>query len=284
MRIAIGTSEHAWLATFLADVQPRRPIPPSLLLAASRGPNKESRIIGYRAAAWLFAFDGYPSLQPEFIVPHGMWRRGPFDHQRRRIDDIEVIEHDGVLVTSARQTLGDLCGLPGADLDIAERAVESAVRGGLDELVLRDFAWLFAFSRHGTPKLCEVLERRLVGERPTGSDLETLWLQLYRKHGLPRPIRQFPVHTADGVWVADADFGWWGVKFVVETDGVETHKTPEQVLHDTTRQNAIIDAGFGLRRFTWRHVTRTQRYVARETMIGLSRAGLDLSKIQKRGA
>lgn len=265
-------------------MQPKRSIPPSLLIAASRGRNKASRIIGYRAAAWLFTFDGYPSLQPEFIVPHGTWRRGPFDHQRRRIDDIEVIEHEGVLVTSARQTLVDVCGLPGAGLDVIERAVESALRQGLDELALRDFAWLFAFSRHGTPAMCEVLTRRLVGEPPTGSDLETRCLQLYRKHGVPRPIRQYPVRTPNGTWVADADFGWWAVKFVVETDGVETHRTPEQVLYDTTRQNAIIDAGFDLRRFTWRHVTRTPLYVVRETMIGLSRAGLDLSKTRKRGA
>ena len=27
-------------------------------------------------------------------APHGVWRRGPFDHQRRRIDDLEIVEID----------------------------------------------------------------------------------------------------------------------------------------------------------------------------------------------
>jgi hypothetical protein len=112
-----------------------------LLLAASARRTKTDRIIGYEAAAWLYAFDAFPTLTPAFIVPHGTWRRGPHDHQRRRIDDIEVIEHD--------------------------------------------------------------------------------------------------IH----------------------------------------RQNAILDAGYDLRRFAFRHVTRTPKYVIRETMLGLARAGLDLSKI-----
>ncbi|HZN14140.1 MAG TPA: DUF559 domain-containing protein [Acidimicrobiales bacterium] len=254
--------------------------PPSLLLAASRGPAKDSRLIGYEAAAYLYGFDAFPTLTPAFIVPHGTWRRGPYDHQRRRIDDIEFVELEGLLITSVRQTLGDLCSV--ADLDLVERAVESALRSGLvDEPSLRDFAWLFAYWRHGTPGLLDVLDRRPIGAPPTGSDLETLYLQCVRGH-VPDPIRQQPVYKADGAWVANVDFSWWATRFVVETDGVEFHKTPEQVLYDTTRQNAIIDAGYNLRRFTHRHVTRVPAYVIRETQAGLARAALDLSKMRKR--
>jgi hypothetical protein len=152
---------------------------------------------------------------------------------------------------------------------------------------LRDFAALFAYWRHGTPALCEVLERRKIGEPPTGSDLETLCLQVLRRGGVPRPQRQMAVRDvriADGDHAETpvfADFGWHPLLFVVETDGLMTHKTREQQLYDIHRQNYIIDCGYDLRRFTWTHVTRTPNYVCRETMRGLRAAGLDLSKTRK---
>ena len=62
-----------------------RSIPDRLLVAAS---GRTTRVIDYRAAAWLYRLDAVDELQPEFSIPHGAWRRGPYDHQRRRIDDL----------------------------------------------------------------------------------------------------------------------------------------------------------------------------------------------------
>jgi hypothetical protein len=245
-----------------------RTVPDRLLLAAS---GRTTRVVGYRAAAWLHGLDGIPSLEPEFAVPHGTWRRGPSDHQRRRIDDLEIVQIDGVIVTSVAQTLVDLCAV--VDLDIVERAAESALRMRLiDELRLRDFANLWAFSRHGSPGLREVLDRRPIGACPTGSDLETRCLQVWRYGGVPAPERQWRVADADGEWVADADFGFPPRRFVVETDGLETHKTREQQQYDLNRQNRISDAGYDFRRFTHHDVTRRPAYVCRETLLGLARA------------
>ena len=216
--------------------------------------------MGYRAAAWLYGLDGIDELEPEFAVPHGVWHRGPYDHQRRRIDDLEIVEIDGVLVTSVRQTLVDMCAV--VHLDIVERASESALRLGLTgELALRDFANLWAFSRHGAPGLREVLDRRPIGAPPTGSDLETRGLQVFRQGRVRAPERQWPVVDTGGEIVATADFG--------ETDGLETHKTREQQQYDTNRQNRITDAGYDLRRFTYDDVTRRPAYVCRETIRGL---------------
>ena len=230
----------------------------------------------------MYRFDAIPDLVPEFWIPHGTWRRGPFDHQRRGIDDLEIVEINGLLVTSVRQTLADLCGV--VDLDIVERALESALRMHLvDELSLRDFAYLFTFARGGAPGLREVLERRPLGAPPTGSDLETLCLQVFRRGGIPDPLRQHPVHAADGTFVANADFGWWWARFVVETDGLETHKTREQQQYDTNRQNRITGAGYAIRRFTYTDVTRRPKYVCRETRRGLATApATDLSNRRKR--
>jgi very-short-patch-repair endonuclease len=247
-----------------------RALPDRLLVAAS---GRTTRIVDYRAAAWLYGLDGVDELQPEFSVPHGAWRRGPFDHQRRRIDDLEIVEIDGVLVTSVSQTLVDLAAV--VDLDIVERATESAFRCQLvEELALREFADRWAFHRHGVPGLREVLHRRRLGEPPTGSDLETQNLQVWRRDPrVPRPDRQWPVFDTDGEFVAFADFGFPPRLFVVEDDGLDAHgKTKEQQQYDLNRQNRISDAGYDFRRFTHADVIRRPNYVCRETLRGLTAA------------
>jgi very-short-patch-repair endonuclease len=241
-------------------------IPDRLLLAASSG--KTLRIIWYRAAAWVYGLDGVPNLLPEFAVPHGSWHRGPYDHQRRRIDDLEIVEVDGVLITSVSQTLVDLCAV--VDLDIVERAAESALRMRLvDEMRLRDFAYVSAFYRRGVPGLLEVLDRRPIGARPTGSDLETRYLQVVRGE-VRTPERQFDVVDPVGELAGTADFGFPPIPFVVETDGFATHgRTAAQQQYDLNRQNRISDAGYDFRRFTHGDVVHRPAYVVRETRRGL---------------
>jgi very-short-patch-repair endonuclease len=83
------------------------------------------------------------------------------------------------------------------------------------------------------------------------------------------PERQHPVVDRDGEVVAIADFGFPPKLFVVETDGLGTHKTPDQQQYDLNRQNRISDAGYDFRRFTYADVTQRPRYVCRETERGL---------------
>jgi very-short-patch-repair endonuclease len=250
-----------------------RAIPERLLVAAS---GRSTRAIGYRAAAWVYGLDAVPDLVPEFAVPHGTWRRRAFDHQRRRFDDLELDVVEGVLITSVRQTLVDLCAV--IDLDVVERAAESAIRLGLvTDLELRDFAALWTFSRHGAPSLRDVLDRRPIGAPPTGSDVETQYLQVLRHGRVRTPQRQFGVTDSAGAFVAVADFGFPPSRFVTEIDGLETHSTKDQLQYDLNRQNRIVDAGYGLRRFTYWDVTQRPRYVCRETVRGLLVAELALA-------
>jgi len=248
----------------------QRPVPDSLLCAAV---GRTPRLIGYRAAAWLYGLDGINALRPEFAIPHGSWRRGAYDHQRRHIDDLEFVEVQGLLVTSVNQTLADLCAV--VQLDVVERAAESALRMGItDEASLRAFATQWARYRDGTPGLQQVLARRPLGARPTGSDLETICLQRFRRGGVPEPIRQMPVVDHCGHWIADTDFGFPWRLFIVETDGLGTHGTKDGLQYDLNRQNRISDAGYHFRRFTHTDVMYRPAYVCRETLLGLAKAPL----------
>jgi very-short-patch-repair endonuclease len=236
------------------------------------------RIIGYRAAAWIYMLDGIGELETEYAVPHGTCPRHPGDHQRRRIEDLDIDYIDGIPITSVSQTLVDLCAV--VHPNIVERAAESALRDRLvDELVLRDFANLWAFYRRGAPGLRDVLDRRPIGAPPTGSDLETRCLQVFRRGGLPRAERQYPVLDIRGELVAIADFAFPPMPFIAETDGLEHHRTREQLQYDLNRQNRILDAGYHLRRFTNGDVTYRPSYVCRETKRGLLYAFASLPAI-----
>lgn len=245
--------------------RPKLIVPPPLVIhdriLEMAGDGRVPRIVGYRAAGYTYRLDAIAGPYPEFLVPHGTWKRGAFDHQRRRIEDIEVVEVGGVLMTSVRQTLADLCAV--VHLDVVERAVESALRMGLvSELELRDFAYLYTFARKGAQGLREVLDRRPHGAPPTGSDAETVALQVWRYGGVRTPERQHLVVNDSGEFVAEVDFGFVPYPLVAEIDGL-TYHGPEQQQYDLNRQNRIEDLGITVRRFTYWDVMQRPRYLCR---------------------
>jgi very-short-patch-repair endonuclease len=174
-----------------------------------------------------------------------------------------------VVVTSPAQTLADLGAV--CDADIVERAAESALRMGLaDDPALREFAVSQTRARHGGPMLREVLKRRPLGARPTGSDVETIALQILRRDGL-LATRQWEVTEDDGRHVDYCDLGFPPKAFVVEIDGLGTHGL-EQRQHDYNRQARIEDIGYIVRRFTAEDVLYRPRYLCAVTRRGLARA------------
>ena len=147
-------------------------------------------VLGYRAACTFYGLDGVRPTPFEWCVPHGSRPSEQLVRQRRRFDELDITVIDGLAITTVPQTLVDVATIEHPD--VVERAVESALRKRLvtDE-DLRAFVALRAVSRHGGRRLRAVLELRPVGSRPTGSDDETICLQIYRRHGVPAPIRQY---------------------------------------------------------------------------------------------
>ncbi len=247
---------------------------PAESLQAQASAVGDDAVLGYRGAAAYYGLDAIDKRALEWIVPHaGSRPRGlPANlHQRRRFDDLQIVNINGLYVTSVCQTLADLGAV--VDADIVERVAESALRMNLvDELVLRDFANLFVFSRHGGPTLRAVLDRRPIGAKPTGSDIETRLLQVYRAGGVPTPQRQWAVYDKEGTLMGYVDCGFPPLRFGTEVDGFESHGTPAGLQYDRNRQNRIEDTGFSLRRFTFADVARRHRYVCTETLRGLALA------------
>jgi hypothetical protein len=82
-------------------------------------------------------------------------------------------------------------------------------------------------------------------ESPPESILRLYWIDA----GLPWPVPQLEVWV-DGVLIARLDIGHLGILFGAEYDGEEWHSSPEQIVHDAVRREAVRDAGFTVDVFT----------------------------------
>ena len=77
--------------------------------------------------------------------------------------------------------------------------------------------------------------------------METRLRWLLLQAGLPRPEVQTELHDADGRFVGRADLYYPRARLVIEYDG-SNHR--DRLVEDNRRQNALLNVGFRLLRFT----------------------------------
>ncbi|MGH9069150.1 MAG: DUF559 domain-containing protein, partial [Acidimicrobiales bacterium] len=170
------------------------------------------------------------------------------------LDRVDVDSVQGIPVTTVTRTIVDLAAV--VDLDTLELVVESALRSHrttLDHLANR----LDALARRGRPgvaRLRRALARR-GHARATDSALETRFVQLLRRAGLPDGSRHFAVSDDEGL-IGYVDFAYPASKVLIELDGLGTHGTDRALAHDLRRQNrlGLRLPGWTLLRFTWHQV------------------------------
>jgi very-short-patch-repair endonuclease len=82
---------------------------------------------------------------------------------------------------------------------------------------------------------------------PAESPMETRLRWWLLQSGLPRPQVQTDLRNADGRFLGRADLYYPAVRLVIEYDGAN-HR--DRLVEDNRRQNALLNAGFRLLRFT----------------------------------
>ena len=82
---------------------------------------------------------------------------------------------------------------------------------------------------------------------PAESPMETRLRWHLIQDGLPRPYVQAELRNHEGRFVGRADLYYPQARLVIEYDGAN-HR--DRLVEDDRRQNAIIDAGFRVLRFT----------------------------------
>lgn len=205
-------------------------------------------VVWRRSAARLWRLDGLDTETTiEVAVGPGGRRRDPRVSRVGR--PLEVVQEQGLAVTSIAQTLLDLGTVVGPDL--VERALEDGLRRG--SVNLADLYRLAEAAPRASGVLRSVLARRPAGAPPTESDAETLFVQLVRRGGLPEPIRQLSMVVRGRL--VRLDFAWPTWRVVAEVDGVRFHG-PDAFGRDLRRQNALVLDGWHVFRFTWEDVAR----------------------------
>jgi Protein of unknown function (DUF559) len=165
-----------------------------------------------------------------------------------------LVDLAGIPVTSAQRTVLDL--LASAPLVTAIAAADAACRA-FPSLHQRLIAAVSA--AEGSQARQPVPGRRAQGrvmlvDPRAESPLESLLRLLLARHGLPRPLSQAEVATRSGRVIARVDLLFPGPSpLVVEADG-RPHQKSWDARADRRRQNALVNAGCRVLRFTWRDV------------------------------
>ncbi|HEX6595321.1 MAG TPA: type IV toxin-antitoxin system AbiEi family antitoxin domain-containing protein [Acidimicrobiales bacterium] len=154
---------------------------------------------------------------------------------------------DGIPTTRIERTLLDLAAV--VDELQLERALEAALRSGLTTHErLEAYVEAAGGRRWGAGRFRRAVAVSSTG-RPTGSELEVMFLQLLRAAGLEEPARQFEVRVDGRRYFLD--FAYPHRRLAMELDGRAHHGFDE----DRRRQNALVLAGWTVLRFTWADVT-----------------------------
>jgi very-short-patch-repair endonuclease len=205
-------------------------------------------VLSHRSAAALWELRHWGSRLVEITSSHGVARPRVIAHESH-VPTPERAVVDGIPVTTVRRTLIDLAEV--VTREELERALHQAYR-------LRLFRGEVSGppGRNGTARL-----RALLSDHPDGADrtrswLEVTMLRLCRGHGLPLPRVNVMLEGRE------RDLHWPDENLVVEVDGRDEHFTPVAFEVDRERDTELMEAGYAVRRFTYRQVTERPAWVA----------------------
>ena len=206
------------------------------------------------AAALLHLVEEHPPL-PE-LTTHLGGSHHFVEVRLHRTDDLSLGDTttvDGLRTTNGVRTVIDL----GARLTVpelmmvAERALHLRLAHS-DRLNAR-FAELSTRGRPGSAVTREVLRRLDPSRTPAESELEAMVDEIVTSAGLPRLVRQHPVHI-DGRSFR-LDLAYPDLMIAIEADGFAVHGLRSAFESDRARQNALANAGWLILRFTWLQVS-----------------------------
>jgi Protein of unknown function (DUF559)/Transcriptional regulator, AbiEi antitoxin len=168
----------------------------------------------------------------------------------------------GVRLTTATRTVVDLA----RSLSFMEGvvAVDCALRlGKTTELGLAEI--VSACARW--PGIDKARRVTAFGSEDAGSVLESCARVVFAEAGLPPPVLQAAIATADGEFIGRVDFCWSAYRVIAEADGMAKYDDPRRAREQIMRDIRLRDAGYKVVHFTWAELFRTP-----ERVIGRIRA------------
>ncbi|MGH3097602.1 MAG: DUF559 domain-containing protein [Streptosporangiales bacterium] len=214
-------------------------------------------VVSHVSAAFLHGFD--VPAEPVWLTvdpSRDIRRYGPHV-VRARLEPDEVVRHRGLPITAVRRAVFDcLTILPFRQaLDMLDRAVQRQVCD-LDSVA--DHARSM-FGRPGAPQLRRLLRH---AARDAHSEAERQLHALLRKAGIVGWSANVRLHDSVGRLLGVADVVFADARLVIEVDGRRWHSAEgNRFQRDRTRQNALVQAGYRVLRFTWDDLMHRPAYV-----------------------
>jgi uncharacterized protein DUF559 len=195
-------------------------------------------------AAWILGLDMPPCEPIEATVARDVRARARVGVKLRRasLPEEDVVIEGGFRVTNGLRTARDLGSR--ADLFESVVAIDMALRGGLVELSTMA-SWVNCNpGAKGVKRLRRALE---LADPLAESPMETRLRLELATAGLPTPCLQAELHDVHGQFLGRVDMYYPDARLVIEYDG-QNHK--ERLVEDLRRQNALVNAGYHVLRFT----------------------------------
>lgn len=172
-----------------------------------------------------------------------------------RPDEITVV--DGIAVTVAGRTVTDVSRTASFEhaVVVADAALATLPVTRSDLLAAQARAALW----HGAPQALRAIRFADGGARSVGESRSRVAM---RRAGLPRPVLQYEVRSADGRLLGVVDFAWPELRTVGEFDGKVKYgrllrpgrSAGDAVFEEKVREDAIRATDLGMARWIWREV------------------------------
>ena len=214
----------------------------------------EGAVLSHRTAAALWGLRRSSGARIDVTVPRtGRCLGGIAIHRTRHLPPDHVTCVDVIPVTSVARTLLDLCDV--VRPPERARAIEEAERLRIFDLTAVESVIEASPGRHGVGTLIAAV-RAATAPEPTREELERLFLELCRAHGIPLP--------AVNIWVEgfEVDACWQHERLIVELDGWEFHRTRAAFERDRRRDAVLQLAGYRVLRVSWRWLQQEPAEVA----------------------
>ncbi len=237
----------------------------ALLVAAARAAVGHIGVASHQSAAVLHGIDllQNPADNAVWLTrPPGQYRNrcpdGVHLHSAR-LPGRHVRALYGLPVTTATRTVIDLA----RSLTFMEGvvAVDSALRlgkttsQGLADTLRSCARW------PGADQAKRVAD---FSSEDAGSVLESCARVVFAQAGLPRPVLQAAIATADAEFIGRVDFCWPAYRTIAEADGMAKYTDPRRAREQILRDTRLRDAGYKVVHFTWSELFDTpERVIAR---------------------
>ncbi|GAB17117.1 hypothetical protein GOEFS_019_00300 [Gordonia effusa NBRC 100432] len=248
------------------------------VIAAARS-SRGDRVVSHSSAA---ALHGIPLLSPDLDVVHFTTMKGTGRAAGRAIihqapiDPDDLVEKDGVPLTSVSRTIADVARA--GTFPQALTALDQGLRRGaklidLERIAQSQSRW------HGI----EMLRRSIPLATPLAASVGESYSRaiIFEFEDIPDPDVQYAVGLRGGASKAWCDFGWED-KVVGEFDGHVKYtrnrefgpKAVEDVVYEEKlREDAIRDRGLWVIRWAWSDL-HNPRELHRKLVEGLTRGGI----------